>query len=54
MPEVQLCVHCKEAISKAEEYVVVRKEHQGAPEIVAHVKCRQKELQGRGTEVIRG
>jgi len=51
MPEVELCRICQKKIdTNKEEYVVIRKEHQGQPRAIAHPACRQRQ----DTELQRG
>jgi len=43
MPEVLLCKRCKQPLNKqTDEYVVIGKETDRRPEMLAHVTCEQK------------
>lgn len=54
MPEVILCTYCDKPIDKTkDEYVLVRKATQAAPEALAHVTCQQTRRKEKGiTEVL--
>jgi len=51
MPEVRLCKYCKQLLNKeTDEYVILARETQRYPEILAHIACEQKRLGAYGFE----
>jgi hypothetical protein len=57
MPEVILCKDCKRSINKeVDQYVVIEKDTDRYPEVLAHVACEQKRsTAGMGLdELLRG
>ena len=44
MALVQVCIYCHQPINPKDQHVEGRKEYQGVPRQLAHLKCYQDEM----------